>query len=418
MEMPSPSRSSRTFSPSESVCIGQPQLGNLAFGVKAQSSPASGGLSLQIIYFTHPKITMNYLIDKIDDDVSRLILHWKPFLNGVRRPYIERHCRDGRGVWISTPGAVLGYEGSKSCAIVINVKRHDLISLRNRRATPLEIEWSHYRIGCLFELHRIPIGNHRLRDEDCDHQVYPENSAPIAQPTNCDDDLRNFLAKAGRPRWLKTIINRQVQKWRTCHPEKYYHLAPSCASAREITLCVTIAPFTALRFFKDKLSKKELGQCIWRSIQGGVIFAFDLLTPRQIKIAIRECPDTMLSLHAEKLSDEDLELCVRFDPFAGIRIRNSVPPHRHAVLLAYSYSLAFPMADRGLLGNFHAEIEHSLMLFPETWLRVHNNSLPLLLELLETQAQMRIDNDFLLRLLVGLPREHQGIVARYLSDGI
>lgn len=361
---------------------------------------------------------MNYLIEKIDDEVSRLIIHWKPHSNQIRRPSIRRHCRDARGVWMSTPGAVLGFEGSKSCAIVINVRRHDLISLRHRRALSSEFEWRHYRIECLFELKRIPIGNHRLRDEDCDHQVYPENSAPIAQPTNCDDDLRNFLAKAGRPRWLKTIIHRQVQKWRTHHPEKYYHLAPSRASAREITRCVSIAPFTVLRFFKNKLSDKELVHCISRSIEGGVIFAFDRLTPRQIKTALRECPGTMLALHAEKLSNEDLEFCARFDPFAGISVRNSVPPHRHAVLLAYSYSLAFPMADRALLGQFQAEIEQSLTHFPETWLRVHENSFSILLDCLAIHAQMRIDNDFLLRLLTGMPSEHQGIVTRYLSGRI
>ncbi|MEO8615183.1 MAG: hypothetical protein ABI600_08595, partial [Luteolibacter sp.] len=262
---------------------------------------------------------MNYLIERIDDEVSRLVIQWKPTKHAFHRPSIRRHCLDDRGKWMTMPGSVLGFDARKSCVLVVNVLRNDLISVRNRVVGTSTAEWSHFRITRLLELETCRIGNSELRSEDCDSHVYPENAASIAQPPNCDEDLRAFLEAPNRPRWLLIILNRQLYAWRRYRPKKFYDLAPRRASAFDIAKSVTIHPYAALRFYQKKLSGQQIDRAISQSIEGGVIFAFERLSEAQFHTALRECPGTLLIHHPDALTDEQLEHCARFDPFAGIR---------------------------------------------------------------------------------------------------
>lgn len=240
----------------------------------------------------------------------------------------------------------------------------------------------------------------------------------MVQPTSSDDDLRRFLAKPRRPRWLSSIIKRQVEKWQGRRPAKYFHLAPSWASGAEVANSVEINPRAALRFFRRKLTDEQVDRAISRDIESGVIFAFERFTENQIRIALRECPGTLLTYRADLLNYEHFEHCARFEPFIAFSIRDQVSDPRHAILLARSYSTALPIIDVQTLTTFHREIFQSLKNFPAAWLRAHKNDFRFLVKCLERDALMRIDDCLILSLLVGMPHEFQPLIVSYLSESI
>ncbi|MEO8616885.1 MAG: hypothetical protein ABI600_17220 [Luteolibacter sp.] len=362
--------------------------------------------------------SMNYLIENLDDHTARLVIRWKPNKNTTRRPSLRRHSIDSDGKWMTLPGSAFGFDRTKACAIVINVRRGDVISLSHRAENRTNMQWSHFRITRMFEMETIQVENRELQPADCDSHLFPEAALPISQLANCDDALRNFLAKPKSPAWLKTAISRQLDVWRRNMPGKFLDLAPSWATADEVANSVEINPFAALRFFKDKLSADQVDRAVRLSIEGGVLFAFERLTPAHMRKALRECPGTLLANRSDSLNDEQFEHCARFDPFVGIKMRNQVSAARHAILLARSYTLAYPRSDGPALSAFQAEIVESLINYPEAWLRAHQDNFRYLIESLGNWTHIRIDQNLLQALLVGMPKEHQPMVERYLAESI
>ncbi len=279
-------------------------------------------------------------------------------------------------------------------------------------------DWSHYRISPDLEPEACHVGNRELQPESIDASFSSASVASIPQLSDCDDEMRSFLAKPKRPRWLQNTLNRQIDLWRRRNPGKYLHLAPSRASAVEIAHSVKVNPFAALRFFRKHLSPKLLDIAINESIEGGVIFAFERLTTTQIRRAMRECPGILLAHRADRITDGQFEHCARFDPFAGIRIRTEVSAYRHAIALARSYTLAFPMEDGLGLAAFQCEILESILFFPEPWLRAHHNDFRTLIARLKEWTQINIDHEVILNLLSHWPEPHKLLVDRYLAESI
>lgn len=95
---------------------------------------------------------MKYIIEPIHKKLSRLIIQWKPSHGTVRRPSIMRHAIEANDKLNPAMGSVIGYDLNRPCALVLNVRRGDLVSIRSRIVGTSIAEWSHVQITADFEV--------------------------------------------------------------------------------------------------------------------------------------------------------------------------------------------------------------------------------------------------------------------------
>ena len=354
---------------------------------------------------------MKHFTEILGTETARLIIEWRPSTKPSRRPFGGRHCIDQRGSPVFSRGAVLGFNSGKPCILVLTVMRGDLVSL----AAPDSANgWHHYRISPDFELQAFPIHDRKLTPDELNDHVNLECCEQLEQLGDCDDALRDFLDRKDRPDFVSQALARQIRKWRKRRPDKFFHFVPSLVKESEIPFLANIAPFTGLRFFRKRMTEKQILRCIHRSPEGGVLFAFERMTPAQIERAIKECPGTLITHRHSRISDKQLDRCAQYDPFAAIKTRAAMNPRRHAILLARSYSLAFPMQPGGTMDDFHAEIIGSLTRFPDVWLSAHQHDYDEIFECLSQRAQIRIDHGFIQTLLGKISIKHR----KHLADHI
>ncbi len=305
----------------------------------------------------------------------------------------------------------MGYERGKPCILVLTVMSGDLVSL----ACPESINgWQHFRIGPDFRLQKFPIPERKLTLVEISHHLNLGCGERLKQLADCDDRIRDFLVEKNHPEFVTLAIARQIRKWRKRQPDKYFHLATSVVMDSEIHLLANSAPFTAIRFARDRMNEKQILRCIHRRPEAGVLFALERMTPRLIEKAITECPGTLITHGHSRVSDEQLDRCARYDPFAAIHTRVAMNPRRHAILLARSYLLAFPMQSGATMESFHAEIIESLTRFPDVWLSAHQQDYGEIFDSLRQRAQIQVDHEFIQTLLIRIPTKHR----KHLADHI
>ncbi|MEI7910246.1 MAG: hypothetical protein WCK77_11455 [Verrucomicrobiota bacterium] len=325
---------------------------------------------------------------------------------------------DARGVLAKMPAALLGFEGGEPYALALNVREGDLLTLSERASGCHDPAWRHFQIGVGFELLPLEIAGRDLTFEERLFHLKPQHDEPLKQPGSCDDDLRAVLAEREYPEWLAAILARQVRNWREREPAKYFLLVPSSVTDAEIAACVSVAPYAALRFFKARLSEEELLTAIHDSIEGGVRFAFGWLTQEQIDRACWDCPGVLLAAHATRISDDQLQLCSNNDPAVAFDIRKSMPPRRHAIVLANSYVISLVEKLHRQLPNFEEEVEESLIRYPDVWLKAHWNDFGRLFRALAAFAEIRTNWDFMSRLLLRLPAEFRSSLALIIAQQV
>lgn len=354
---------------------------------------------------------MKHFTELLGTNTARVIIDWRSTAKPARRPFVGRHCLDQLGSLNFSRGAVLGHEHGKPCILVITVVRGDLVSLAAPDSTT---GWRHYRIGPDFELLPFPIQDRKLTPDELNHHVNLECCEQLEQLSDCDDALRDFLDRKDRPDFVSQALARQIWKWRKRRLDKLFHLVPSMVKNGEIPFLPNISPFTGLRFFRKRMTEKQILRCIHRSPEGGVLFAFERMTPAQIERAIKECPGTLITHRHSRISDKQLDRCAQYDPFAAIKTRAAMNPRRHAILLARSYLLAFPMQPGGTMDDFHAEIIGSLTRFPDVWLNAHQQDYGEIFGCLSQHAEIRIDHGFIQTLLGKISIKHR----KHLADHI
>lgn len=135
---------------------------------------------------------MNHLIETLDDHSARLVIQWEPNKNTTRRPPLRRRSIGSEGRWMTLLGPIYCFDRNKACAIVINVRRGDVIFLKHRGKSRADMQWSYFRITRLFEMETIQVENRELQPADCDSHLSPETTLPVSHLANCDDTLPRF----------------------------------------------------------------------------------------------------------------------------------------------------------------------------------------------------------------------------------
>ena len=362
-------------------------------------------------------IPMKHTIQKTDSETARLIIEWQPLHGKAIRPCVIRYCLDHEGCLDWEQGAVLGFHPARPCALILLVRRGDLISIGQKIIGGGKASRIHYQIGPDYELLRFEIPDSNKTNLGIRARLLPAVSR-LRQLPACDDSLRDFLADGNHPQWLTPILARQKRKWRKNRTAKLYHLVPTEVADQEIPNCVAAAPGAALRFFRDRIDSNELRQCIGRDLETAVLYAMNEMSETQLDRACLELPTLLLKHHASKLSDERLILCVSLDPFEGFRIRNQLAPHLHARVLACTLGLPFGLFDSGDLSGLPSEVLHSFLNFTQAWVNAFDGNYQRLLSTLMRHRGTRSASDFLLHLLKHVPAEHLPHVARFAAGVI
>jgi hypothetical protein len=215
--------------------------------------------------------------------------------------------------------------------------------------------------------------------------------------------LREFLQSASHPDWLAQILNRQKRKWWESNPAKWFRLVPSEVPDCEIPKCVRLAPDVALQIYQEKLRAGQIRHCIGRSFESGIRYAFQHLTDRELRRACLEFPRLVLTYQVTRLTADQLDVCVRQDPFTAFRVRSVFPPRARAKVLASTYKYPHHLFRRHATYDVREEILKSLIEFPRVWLREHNQSFHHLFEDLGRHLEVTPDPECISRLMNTLP---------------
>lgn len=366
---------------------------------------------------TQTQKPMTYTIQEIDEKTARLIIQWTPRPNVCARPIALRHCYDDQGCLDRTKGAVLGYDATLPCALLLFVRRGDLISLGEKIVGGTSASWTHYQIRPDFTLEAIANEGSILSAAKLREWMLPDVTS-FHQAPGDDDALREFINDPYHPSWLLRIIERQQKKWRTNRLSKFYNLVPSEVPVAEIPQVVKLAPGAALRFFGTKLTKRQIRNCVRRDLTSAIVHAFEHLPPTQFKKALRNHPGILLTHQGNRLPANLISHCVRYDPFVAFNVRNSFKPAIHARVLAATCCLPFGLFRSGDVSQLPTEIAFSFLLYPVEWLETYHHDFSELFRVIERHGRMKTCPSLIGFLMKNLPPQHLPGLYRFVSDRI
>jgi hypothetical protein len=360
---------------------------------------------------------MKYTVQTTNNKTARIIIEWKPRLGLRARPIALRHCFDEQGCLDRMNGAVLGLDPIHPCSLLLLVQKWDLISIREKMANGTSARWTHHQIGPDFTLDPIAIDDRNLTAARLRELMLPD-VVTFQQAPGDDDALRDFINNPHHPAWLIPILERQKRKWRTNRPSKFYHLVPSEVPDAEIPQIVKLAPEAALRFFLPKLTKLQIRSCIRRALTVAIIHAFDYIPPTQFKKALRNHPGILLSYQGNRLPENLLLRCVRFEPFVAFNVRKNFPPPIHAKILAATCCLPFGLFRSGDVSQLPTEIAFSFLQYPVQWLETYDNDFSKLFRVIERHGRMKTCNRLLQFLMDTLPPHHLPGLFKFIAINI
>lgn len=358
---------------------------------------------------------MIYTIQEIDGKTARLIIQWTPRPDVCARPIALRHCFDDQRCLDRTKGAVLGFDATLPCALLLLVQRGDLISLGEKIVGGGSASWAHYQIGSGFTVEAIANEGRILPAARLRKLMLPDVAA-FHQAPGDDEALREFINAPHHPSWLLPIIERQKMKWRTNRLSKFYDLVPSEVPVAEIPRVVKLAPGAALRFFATKLTKRQIRNCVRRDLTSAIIHAFDHLPPTQFKKALRYHPGILLTHQGNRLPENLIMLCARYDPFVAFKVRKSFKPAIHAKILAATCGLPFGLFLSGELSQLPIEIAFSFLQYPVEWLETYHHNFSKMFRVLERHGRMKMCPELLDFLKSSLPPEHLPGLFKFIAN--
>jgi len=312
-------------------------------------------------------------------------------------------------------GIVLGHEEGETCALIVHVRAHDLIGIKEYYAGVEACSWSYYQIGQSLQPIGLDLPNRRLSSRECADLLQCEDTSTLDRFDMGDHSLRSFFAEK-HPQWLQVIADRQILQWQCHKPDSYFLLAPQAFVEREIQRCVEVAPFAALARLGHRLDKKQRALCILQSPQGAVRFATDEIPPFLREVYLIDHAQEAIEYAANKLTDDELRLCAFVDSFAAFRCRGKMPPNRRAMMLANSYRYAFIANYGGSLADLQNEIRTSLIESAEQWLACDPSGFHGILKGLEQHVEMHFDHATLTAMLEEMGPERGQPLADYIGS--
>jgi len=367
---------------------------------------------------TPPNINMNHHFTPLTPTSARLVMESADPYTAWKQLTIVRLYFNALGTAVPGIGAVLGRDPDQTSAMILDVHQRDLVVVYSRvRKGCRDCTFTYYRITDDWNLQLLKPDVARLKSEGFEHLIEVTDRLPDGQVDSCSETLRDFLAES-HPTWLESILMRQVEHWRYFKPEQFFRLAPSRMTDREFVECFLNYPLLTLANFKTRLTRKQLRSCIRRGLLGGVIYAFDELSPVQIKKAEVRHPGEMIQFAGERLTDAQLRRVAAEAPWTAFCCRQSMSPARQALVLSVSYRFITLLNHATPKTQLVEEIMLSITRFPEPWLYQHANQFSTLLLALWHHLELTIPPSRLGKMLLDMPEEHRGSLVRYLTDGI
>lgn len=359
----------------------------------------------------------HYTVRKTSRTTARIAIESNAFIDTMRKQEIWRFFLDGYGNAEMHKGAVIGREPDKTCALLIWVSRGDVICLREKLIGMEDHQWRYFRIGNAYDLIPLEIPNQCLAKHEMLYYLENVDLRESYEMAPTDDDLVKFFAQK-HPKWLQLIADNQIQHWQTHKPKKFFRFAPVATVEGDISRCVKISPFAALARFQDRLTAYQLACCISRSPKGAVMFALDKIEAEKRKAFLIDHAKDALLHAAEKLSDADLHLCSSMHMFTAFQIRDRMPPHRRAIVLANSYMIAF-FASRGLpMDPLHEEIINSICEHPAQWRASDPAGFSSIFKGLSERIDMTFDSGMIATLFKKTAPADQQALAEFISSHI
>lgn len=356
----------------------------------------------------------NHTSKAINETTGRIVLESSASLVSDKKPEIARYYIDKLRIPNIYRGSVLGRESRRTCALIINVRRGDIISIRETILGLQDYQWRHYRIGDNFQPLALDLPNRRITVDDFLGMTETCDGEHVPQIDLSKETMREFIAET-HPDWLNQILTQQIAHWRTNKPASLFRLAPSYMTDSDLRNCVRNEPFLALAHSKHRLSKRQLARCVRASLKGAVMYAPEMLTPSQIAESIYEHPKETIRHVWDKLTVEQLRLCATNHRHTAFKMRIKMPPEKRAIMLARSYQFSF-LADFGKpLAPLHAEIVDSLTHYPDEWLCCHNNDYGQIFCGLKIHVKLEVNAKVCTALLEGMREDRKDLLARYIG---
>jgi hypothetical protein len=360
---------------------------------------------------------MKYTIRKTSPTTARIAIESSPSLDPARKPEIWRFYPSGGGIASLSTGMVLGRKPGKTCALIVHVRPHDLIAIREKLLGVKGESWKYFRIAGNFHPQILSLPDRCITMKESIALLQIKDTNELDQIDFKEGLLRSFLAQR-HPHWLQQIVDRQLRHWRDTKPESFFRLAPRAVIASELPRCVEVAPIPALAHYKNQLNKHQLASCIRRCSKAAVMFAFDNIPSSKRRDYVIDNAKEALECALEKLSDEEFRLCAYINPWTAFHRRERMAPKRRAITLAYFYPYAFVHDFGGSLANFQQEALISLLRFPEQWRACDPKGFPSILKGLQVHLGIKFNKFAFNVLLEKVAPEDRQEVANFFASFI
>ncbi len=357
---------------------------------------------------------MNYTIRRTSPTTARIALESSEGIDPARKPEIRRFSPGRTSVAEMSTGAVLGREPGKTCALIVHVRLQDLICVREKLREPDGHCWRYFRIGSEFIPVALDLPNRCLSKQECLPFLSIKETDELDQIDFTDEGLRSFFAQR-HPAWLQAIADRQIAHWQQHKPDKFFRLAPTEAAGSDIPRSVAESPFAALARFQDRLNKTQLTRCLRRCPRAAVMFALDKIPPCNRKRLLVEHAKDALLFAADRLADDELALCAKYDMFSAFQCRNRAAPERQAILLANSYMIASSPTMGNALAAIQEEMRASIIGFPDQWRASDPGGFPSILCGLMDHVGMDFDPEIINALLKTASSEDQQALTQVIA---
>jgi len=361
---------------------------------------------------------MKHHITPLTPTSARLVMESAEPYMAWKQLTIIRLYFSASGTAVPGIGTVLGRDPGQTSAMILDVRQRDLVIVYSRvRKGCQDCTYSYYRVTDDWTLQPLEPEVPLLKSKGFEPLIEVTDPLPDRQLDSCSETLRDFLAES-HPTWLKSILMRQLEHWRQFKPEQFFRLAPSCMTDREFVACFLNYPLLTLANFKARLTRVQLRSCIRRSLVGGVIHAFDELTPAQIKKAEARHPAEMIQFASDRLTDAQLRRVTEEAPWTAFCCRAAMSPARRALVLSVSYRFAPLLNHATPKPQLEEEIILSITRFPELWLYQHGNEWGTLILALRLHLALTVPPARLLQMLLELPETLRQPLVRYLAHEI
>lgn len=348
---------------------------------------------------------MNYTHQQIDETTARIAFQFMSQANGSGcQPAIDRIYFNRASDPVIVPGFVLGPDGRTPCALIVDVKRRDLIVIRESVHGIGPPTRSFYCVDDSFRPQALDLPDPGPTYEEWLSLIQVSTGGDTGKEF-VDDGIRAFMADSGHPDWLAQIVARQLGHWRAQEPELLIRFAPTSLGDDEIPRCVDEAPQVALAYLKDRLSDAQLARCIAKCPKDAIQYAFEHLTSLQVEEAVMNHPKDLLHHAAGQLSPAQLRSCATSAPYDAFCMRSGMSADRQAILLARSFDCPRMNEFDLPYPELQVEILNSLMDYPDEWLGCHQNDCELIFKKLWNYAKLKITPKQMLIFLRVMPED-------------